>query len=801
MTTLTFDETGARYYETGVSKGILFLQDGSTPGVPWNGLVSVGLDPSGGEPEHYYYDGMKYMDRVLAEEFQATVQAISTPPEFERCEGVREYAPGVKTAFNKRDKFTMVWRTEIGSDEGASVAYKLHIAYNCLVQPSGRNYQTVSDNQTMDIRSFTITTTPACGRHSYFWFDSRAYDLALLEAELYQGNLPYCWELKDLVNVAGSDPDAPPDPTDDTGCVSFLEDYEEYEFGETVDETKTSVISPIDATTIVWGVINNGLEITELPATGAFAANDSAASEVGTGDILADDDDATYITSADGDLGYTIGLPSLVGYREGAEFELHIRMSVSGGVNPDDPDNRDADAQVHISTDAAGDLTIGGFSDGANEGMGFTIEAVDGAPVDYVVPLSMDAWIDTELSDVVTALETGAYLNVRAVSNNNPDTTPVVEVYEASVVMLDATDSDKFLRLEPVSAYGQLETHMYVSGTTDDVQEAYTTTVDFKFLEIPFDATADGRLWAVLDWSDIVTHPAWLFANLDGDVPILQITDEPGDTVLEDFYPDTNTWYIASAYWTWGSVRITVANRDEPKVLLMDTTVLTDYIPTATLRNNAGKLGSSAKTYELVIDNTRIQMHCNEVGPSSGGTTFLHPGTLTWELAGPNPPWDTGVMTGALPLQDSDDATYIGIETDSDGFDVTYINRAVGPVYETYSGSPSSFTVHMRASISTTDPLGALVSIAITDATDDSPTVILSPSTFSWALADTGGVITDFTLVMTDADFTYWGTTMSAIAALIASGNAKFVIQNNISTSGTACSTYVHMYKLELELT
>src|SRR4029079_10429122 len=137
---LVWDEGGTRYYETGVSKAIFFPIDGST-GVPWNGLVSVSIDPSGGESEHYFFDGIKYMDRVLAEDFQGTVQALSTPREFEACEGVKSIQNGLKTHFNKRDKFHMAWRTEIGSDSGQSVGDKIHIAYNCLVQPSARSYQ------------------------------------------------------------------------------------------------------------------------------------------------------------------------------------------------------------------------------------------------------------------------------------------------------------------------------------------------------------------------------------------------------------------------------------------------------------------------------------------------------------------------------------------------------------------------------------------------------------------------------------------------------------------------------------
>lgn len=569
--TLVWDEAGARYYETGVSKGIFFPIDGST-GVVWNGLTAVNLDPQGGAFEAYYFDGVKYGDAILAEDFQATIQAISTPREFERCEGVREVQFGMRTHFNRRDKFHCAWRTEIGNDEGAAVGYKWHIAYNCLVQPSARAYQTISDNTTPDVRSFVITATPACGRNSYFTFDSRDGDLSALEAQLLVGVLPKCWDLKTLV----ANPGGPVTPTDDD-CPSMLEDFEEYNPGQAVDETKLST----DGTqkTTIHGRINNGFDITELPAVGAFAANDSAASEVGTGDILADDDDATYITSADGDLGYTIGLPPLVGYVPGANLELHIRMSISGDVNADDPDNLDADAQVHISTDAGGDNTIGGFSDGADEGMGFALSVVDGTPVDYVIPLSMDAWVDSQLSDVVTALEAGAYLNVVGASNNNFNTTPEVRIYEASVVMVNATERDKFLRAIP----GQSEAWVgqFVLDGSDNEVAANTVTVDFMIKEVPDgdpESTATGQ--PPISWGDLAEVPGRVSVEISGSDLVIVAYAQDDSTALQTVVIDSNKWYTAEAYWTWGEIKFMVWERDQDRSsAILDYTNSTSGIP------------------------------------------------------------------------------------------------------------------------------------------------------------------------------------------------------------------------------
>lgn len=611
--TLVWDETGARYFETGVSKGIFFPISGAI-GVPWNGLVSVNLDPQGGESEHYYFDGIKYMDRVLAEDFQATIQAISTPDEFAAAEGDRAYAPGVMTSFNKRDKFHMSWRTEIGNDEGQAVAYKIHIAYNNLVQPSSREWQTVTDSSQMNPRTFVISATPACGRNSYFWFDSRKWDLSLLEAQLTLGILPKCWELKDLVQPPGGGGGGV-DPIGDEGCINLLSDLEIYNHGEEVTDT----INVTDVSQItVTGLINNGLDIIELPAVGAFAANDSAASEVGTGDILADDDDATYITSADGDLGYTVGLPPLVGYVEGCQLELHIRAAISGGVNPDDPDNMDADMQVHISTDADGDLTIGGFSDGTDEGMGFSLAAVDGTILDYVIPLRMDAWVDTTLDDVVTALEAGAYLNVVSANNNNFDTTPEVDVYEAKVVMLNDTDPDKWLRTTAPDTEGNIELHAYAGGTDNQVV-ANSVYVDFKLREV---ANVDGGddHTNVISWAHLTEEPALVQVQMYNDGPYLEWYSGTGGTEWAFVKIETNVWYTAVVDWNSDSIRIRAYPRDNDDLsaYIMDDTRDLTIDPVASAGYFAGMATYTTNTVEVVIDNARLQVHCNgDLAPES----------------------------------------------------------------------------------------------------------------------------------------------------------------------------------------
>ena len=68
MAKLVWDETGKRLYETGVSKGVLYVQsdDGTYGnGVAWNGLTAVNESPSGAEATPLYADDIKYLELTI----------------------------------------------------------------------------------------------------------------------------------------------------------------------------------------------------------------------------------------------------------------------------------------------------------------------------------------------------------------------------------------------------------------------------------------------------------------------------------------------------------------------------------------------------------------------------------------------------------------------------------------------------------------------------------------------------------------------------------------------------------------
>lgn len=164
MAKLVFDKTGERFYETGVSNGVLYVQDesGGYPiGVAWNGLINVTESPSGAEATPLYADNIKYLQLMSAEEFGATIEAYTYPDEFEACDGSVELSPGVTIGQQDRKPFGLCYKTIIGNDvKGNNLGYKLHLIYGAVAGPSEKAYQTVNDSPEAITFSWEITTTP-----------------------------------------------------------------------------------------------------------------------------------------------------------------------------------------------------------------------------------------------------------------------------------------------------------------------------------------------------------------------------------------------------------------------------------------------------------------------------------------------------------------------------------------------------------------------------------------------------------------------------------------------------------------
>jgi hypothetical protein len=188
MSKLIWDQADQRTYETGVDHGVLYIPDAEgayTTGVAWNGLTSVSDNPTGAEATPIYADNIKYLNMISAEEFGATLEAITYPPEFSQFEGVVEIAPGVFIGQQNRGAFGLHYRTLIGDAVvGTGKGYKLHLVYGAQAAPSARAHTTVNDTPEAMTFSWELTTTavevPGFKPSATLTFDSTLVDPAAL---------------------------------------------------------------------------------------------------------------------------------------------------------------------------------------------------------------------------------------------------------------------------------------------------------------------------------------------------------------------------------------------------------------------------------------------------------------------------------------------------------------------------------------------------------------------------------------------------------------------------------------------
>lgn len=210
MTKIEWGAPGAKQYETGLDRGVLYPFNNAgvvDPGVPWNGLVSVTENVSGGEIESFWYDGVKYLDVILYEDFQATIEAFNAPPEFGVCDGSQQVALGLFATQQPRRPFHLCYRTGVGNDISEDASTKLHLIYNNMAQPTEKLRKTRSNAPEMPTYSWVIHGCPAAagvyGGDTYKPTAHLILDLGVIEA----AHPGYVDQIEDLLyGSVGEDP-------------------------------------------------------------------------------------------------------------------------------------------------------------------------------------------------------------------------------------------------------------------------------------------------------------------------------------------------------------------------------------------------------------------------------------------------------------------------------------------------------------------------------------------------------------------------------------------------------------------
>lgn len=158
MTAIVWDQLGQRSYESGIDRGVLYLEDGS--GIPWNGLTSVEERFSTASVTPLYFEGLKYNEIVEVSEFSASLKAYTYPDEFLRFEGFDEPEAGFYVTGQVPPMFGLAYRTRVGNDLDSEAGYKLHILCNLNAQPSNKGYKTQSQNVSLIEFEWVISSIP-----------------------------------------------------------------------------------------------------------------------------------------------------------------------------------------------------------------------------------------------------------------------------------------------------------------------------------------------------------------------------------------------------------------------------------------------------------------------------------------------------------------------------------------------------------------------------------------------------------------------------------------------------------------
>ena len=160
---LTWDEAANRKFEYGVSKVVLFPmgdEGAYEAGVPWNGMINITDNPDGAEVTKLWADNMEYATMQSAEQYHCSAEAYTYPDEYAACDGSAQPVVGMYLGQQKRKKFGLCWRTEIGNANNDALGYKIHVAYGLSATPTEKAHDTVNDSPDAQTFNWDMDGTP-----------------------------------------------------------------------------------------------------------------------------------------------------------------------------------------------------------------------------------------------------------------------------------------------------------------------------------------------------------------------------------------------------------------------------------------------------------------------------------------------------------------------------------------------------------------------------------------------------------------------------------------------------------------
>lgn len=159
MSKLEWNRPQDQSFETGLDRGVLYVEDGAA--VAWSGLVSV--DDSGESTvKELYLDGIKFLTTISPRDWKGALSAYTFPPEFSEVMGVSELGDGLYVDSQAPGRFGLSYRTMI-STPGVDTTqhYKIHLIYKAMASFSGLTHQTLTSNGVDPTQfSFDLSAVP-----------------------------------------------------------------------------------------------------------------------------------------------------------------------------------------------------------------------------------------------------------------------------------------------------------------------------------------------------------------------------------------------------------------------------------------------------------------------------------------------------------------------------------------------------------------------------------------------------------------------------------------------------------------
>lgn len=158
MSTLEWNRPQDRTYESGLDRGVLYLESGEA--IPWSGLVSVD-DAGTAETKEFYMDGIKFLATVSGRDWAGKIEAYTYPDEFAALLGIAEVEDGLYLDSQMGDRFGLSYRTIVTSpDYDQQPHYKIHLIYKAMAAIQEFSHQTLSSSTDPNPFEFEISAIP-----------------------------------------------------------------------------------------------------------------------------------------------------------------------------------------------------------------------------------------------------------------------------------------------------------------------------------------------------------------------------------------------------------------------------------------------------------------------------------------------------------------------------------------------------------------------------------------------------------------------------------------------------------------